>query len=138
MHAFKVIHTALTALISHSFTPADAQYGFPRSLSIQQALLRAQANTMKGLQHVAVLYLDKAYGNLDRTKLLHALAKHQHSNGLRMVRATLGLMRLHTKNDPTRKTATITRGVPKVAPSSPIDFNVYIDELAKEVEAVMG
>lgn len=52
--------------------------------------------------------------------------------------ATLGPTRLHTKSDPTNKTARITPGVPQSAPSSPAYFNIYIHELAQGAEKRIG
>lgn len=124
------------------FTPASALFAFQCNISIQQVLLvvllllPAETNAKRGLQPVAVLYGTKAYDKVNRATLLEVLAKYIHEDDLNMVRATLGPMRLRTKNIATKKEAKITRGVAPGGPSSPIYLNAYEDELASEVEGI--
>lgn len=51
------------------------------------------------------------------------------SGGLNMMRATMGPMTVKIKNDPTGYEATLSRGLPQGAPSSPVYFNIYIDDI---------
>lgn len=51
-----------------------------------------------------------------------------------MLRSMMGPIRAKNKGDPTDYRVVMTRGVPQGAPSSPIYFNVYLDELATEGE----
>lgn len=121
-------------MVSENFTPANAQFGFQTNVSIQQENLRAQTKARRGVRHTAMLDLEKACDKLNMEKIVYALAKHLQSNVLNMARATLLPLQLRTKNDPTMREATVTRGVPQGAPSSPIYFNVYVNELALEAE----
>lgn len=50
-----------------------------------------------------------------------------------MRRATLGELKVRTKGDLTGYVAKLTKGVPQSAPSSPIYFNAYIDDIARKV-----
>lgn len=66
------------------------QFGLQARISVQQALLQAQSNPHGCLHHVAVLDLSKAYDKLDRARLLELVAENINSNGVGMVRATMG------------------------------------------------
>lgn len=109
-------------------------FGFQGGVSVLQALLQAQSHVTQGLQPVAILYLSKDYDKFDRKELMHALGNWVQVNTLHMIRAVLGPLQVHKKGDPTDFNGSLIRGVRQGAPSSPIYFNVYIDELSKEVE----
>lgn len=105
-------------------------YGFQADITVQRAQLEAQANTEKGLVHTAVLDLEKAYDKVYRVKLIQNLARCLERDDPNMVRFTLRALTVRTRGDPTGCAALLTRGVPQEAPSSPVYFNAYIDELA--------
>lgn len=123
-------------MVSEIFVPASAQFCFQSNISNSQALLCAQTNAKCDLRHVLVLDLENSYDKVNMAKLRKVLTNHSQHKDLNIVIATLGLMRVRTRNDPTVREANITRGVRHGAPSSPIYFNAYINELAKEVEEI--
>lgn len=55
-----------------------------------------------------------------------------------MVRATMCRLQVRTKGNPSGYTANLTRGVPQGAPSSPVYFNAYIDNLPCEARRRAG
>lgn len=57
---------------------------------------------------------------------------------LNMVHTMLGPMLLKTGKDPTGYFATLTRGVPQVAPSSAVYFNIYINDLMESAQRWTG
>lgn len=62
--------------------------------------------------------------------MLQALAHWLLDGALKMVRAALGTLRERTKRDHMHYCAEITIAVPLGAPSSPVYFNIYINDLA--------
>lgn len=103
-------------------------------MSVQQAILQAQANAERGLRHTAVLYLAKAYDKVDGKKILCTAEKWLTGNEVDMMRAMLRVMKVRTRGEPTNYLARLTRGVPQGALSSPTYFNMYVNELAEEME----
>lgn len=111
------------------FTTAREQFGFQQEIAVQQALLQAHANAEKGLTEIAVLDLAKAYDKVNRIEVLHIAERCLSMTELNMMRAGLGPMLVWTNNDPTVYKETLTRGVPRGAPSSPVYFKMYADDL---------
>lgn len=69
-HARKVIESAVLTKVNFSFTPTRAQFSFQPGISLQQEMLTEDGNARRGLSHMAVLDLEKAYDRVDRRKLL--------------------------------------------------------------------
>lgn len=133
-HVRKTVDTAVLSAVNEQFITANAQFGFESGVAITQALLHAEDNAKRGLQHAAVLDLEKAYDKVDRHTLLKASEKWLDAGTCNMVRAMLGPLRVRTKGEPTNYEATLTRGVLQGAPSSPVIFNMYIECLAARAE----
>lgn len=75
-HARKIIDATILTYVSDRFSPARTQFGFHPGISIQQAILEAQANAQRGLTHVAVLDLAKACDRVARAIILEAIGEH--------------------------------------------------------------
>lgn len=59
-HTRKVVDIVMLAAINDRFTPAQSQFGFQKGVAITQELLQANDNAINGLQHAAILDLEKA------------------------------------------------------------------------------
>lgn len=119
-HTRKTIDSAILMKTNEKFTHTRSQFRFQSSISFKQALITVDHNARRGLSHMAVLDLEKAYDRVDRRKLLQVAGKWLPSDLLNMVRCLLGPLTIHSKGDRTNLHVTMTRGVPQGAPSSPI------------------
>lgn len=104
--------------------------------AVTHALCQGADYTKAGMEHAAILDLGKTYNKVDQHLFITAIAKWLDCETIRMIRALLGPMHITAKNDPTNYIATQTRGVPQVAPSSPVLFIMYVDSLATAVETI--
>lgn len=105
----KTIDAALLQYVREHFTCACHQFGFQRGITVQQVLLQVHANAERGLRPTAVLDLAKAYDKVDGAKLLQVIERWLPPTGLNMMRASLGLMAIRTKNYPRGYVATLTK-----------------------------
>lgn len=137
-HTRKIIYSAVLIGVNRSYTPTRSQFGFQTVMSVQQALLAADYNARMGIAHMAVLELYNAYDRVDRRKLLHLATKWLSNTLLNIVRYFLGPLTICVKGEPTNTQVRITRGIPQGAPSSPVLFNMYIDELGDESSECVG
>lgn len=115
--------------INEKCIPGQLDFAFQHGITISQALLQVNYNVCRGLQHTTVLHLEKAYDEVNRETLLTAANQCGHTDLLNMVRSMLGPLHKKTSNNQTNYSALITRRFPQGAPSSPVRFNVYIDDL---------
>lgn len=60
--------------LDEQYTPATSQFGFQGGVLVTQALLQAEYNAKKVMNHAAVLDLEKAYHKVDRKTLLETFA----------------------------------------------------------------
>lgn len=88
-HARKTIDATLLTYVCEPYNPTSTQV-FQPGISVQQAILKSQANAQQGLGQAALLHLTKAYDRVNWHKILSAMAKHLEGNLLNMVGATLG------------------------------------------------
>lgn len=138
-HTRKIIDNAVLVKIKRMFTPTRAQFGFQTGILVHQEIITADyIARRRGMRHLEVLDLEKAYDCVDRRKLLHIATKWLPTQILNMVRCLLRPLTVRSKGDPTNLTIVMTRGVPQGAPSSPVLFNMCINELGDEIRANEG
>lgn len=64
-HARNVVYMEVLSEINEAFTPSKAQFGFQQHISVIQAIIAVDDNARRGLQHIRVLDLEKAYDWFD-------------------------------------------------------------------------
>lgn len=109
-HTRKVVDMAILYTVNETFEPAECQFVFRGGISVMQALLQADYNATQGIEHKAVLDLEKAYDKVDRHTLLEVAKEWLEGDLWKVVSSMLGPMRLTTKGDPTNFAARMTKG----------------------------
>lgn len=86
----KTVDAAVVTKLNDQYTPSSSLFRFQAGVAIAQDLLQVEDNANRGLTHVAVLDLEKAYDKVDRHLLLNVVAKWPDMDKKAMVRALLG------------------------------------------------
>lgn len=105
--------------------------------SVLQALLQVQRKAQQDLGLDAVLDLLKATIELTGENVKSSRSVDG-SNDTAYVESHVRPMVVLTHGDATNYKAELTNGVPESAPSSPVLFNAYIDELSRQLEKIEG
>lgn len=87
----KILDTAVLTMVNTMFTPTKAKFWFQRGISVEQAIITAEHNArQRGMSHIALLDLEKAYDRVDRRKLPYIATKWLPRHTLNMVRCLIG------------------------------------------------
>jgi len=135
-HTRKIIEKALDWKVKEATSFHRFQCGFRANRCIEQAILRYRAAKRMGHMYTAVLDLRGAYPSVPREKLFRVVCQRLRPNLASEISMFLGTDTVSTCGDETNAKANVRVGVPEGSPLSPTIFNLYIDELASELEKV--
>lgn len=137
-HARKIIEKSLDATLRANYRFHPSQCGFRKAHSMDTVIIRLLQAVRSGCIYICVLDLKQAYAFVPRGDLMARIYDVLPHNTASMIKAMLLPTLVSTVGDDTKLILEMRRGVPEGSPLSPSLFNVYIDRLAYEVEAVVS
>lgn len=120
--------------MNEQFTPSIPPFCFQEGVAITQALLQADDYAKAGLRHAAVLHQEKGYDKLNRKLQPELMNEWIDPVRIMIVRVQLRPLQIRMKSGTANYMARLMRGIPQGAPSSPLLFNIYVDQLAVNAE----
>lgn len=131
----RLISAALASVVDEHYTPHAHQWGFRRGLNVENELAFANNKLRDSFPLAAVLDLRKAFDLVPRHILARLLGRRVPVSLARMLQALLSPMSMRTRDWKKWATILTTIGVPQGDPTSPLLFNLFMDEFLHATNA---
>lgn len=133
VHARNIIESGIRIQIMRAHKFKEIRLGFLKKTRTETAIVR-HLRCAAEFPWYTVLDLQKAYDAASRKFIMNLVKRILCTEVVTMISLVLQPLEILTKDNGTRTTATVTKGVPRGSSFSPIMFNFLIDSLHDKLQ----